>query len=86
MAGPRQRLYQNPGRGYRRWTDPALRRAFAKAPDNSPAKLNASMALLPVGASQVEYLYGRLLEARTDEVRVIRDVLKNQAPNLTEKL
>ena len=52
---------------YRRWLDPLLHEAYAQAEkDNDPRKqLHASLALLPVDSGQVEYLYGRLLEAAT---------------------
>jgi formylglycine-generating enzyme required for sulfatase activity len=62
---------------YRRWTDPLLRTAYAEAQrtGNLQRQLRASLALLPVDAGQVEYLYGRLLEAEPHELAVIRDAL-----------
>jgi eukaryotic-like serine/threonine-protein kinase len=73
---------------YRRWLDPLLHDAQAQAEkDNDRRKqLHASLALLPVDASQVEYLYGRLLDAEPDEVPVIRDALTPHKEQLVEKL
>jgi formylglycine-generating enzyme required for sulfatase activity/tetratricopeptide (TPR) repeat protein len=60
----------------RRWSDPMLREVYDKAADNSPLKLHASLALLPVDPGQVDYLFGRLLEADPrDVLPVIRDAL-----------
>ena len=55
---------------YRRWLNPLLHDAQAKAEkDNDrPKRLHTGLALLPVDASQVEYLYGRLLDAEPGEV------------------
>jgi hypothetical protein len=73
---------------YRRWLDPLLHDAQAQAEkDNDRRKqLHASLALLPVDATQVEYLYGRLLEAGPGEVPVIRDALTPHKEPLVEKL
>ena len=60
---------------YRTWTDPRLREEFDKALATPRQKLHASLALLPVDPGQVDYLYGRFLEAAPDEVPVIRDAL-----------
>jgi formylglycine-generating enzyme required for sulfatase activity len=60
---------------YRQWTDPLLREENSKAADKSRQKLNTSLALLPVDASQVKYLKDRLLDAEPGEVAVIRDAL-----------
>jgi eukaryotic-like serine/threonine-protein kinase len=72
---------------YRRWLDPLLHDAEAQAEkDNDRRKqLHASLALLPE-ASQVEYLYGRLLDAEPGEVPVIRDALTPHKEQLMEKL
>src|SRR5262249_25411723 len=73
---------------YRRWVDPLLRQAYQEGErDNDPRKqLNASLALLPVDDSQVEYLYGRLLDAGPHEVAVIRDALQPHKEELVERL
>ena len=63
---------------YRNWADPLLRRENEKSATDSPQKLNTSLALLPVDSSQVNYLYDRLLDAKPNQVPVIRDAL---APN-----
>ncbi len=68
---------------YRKWVDPLLREENVKAAEKSRQKLHASLALLPVDATQVEYLYGRLLEAAPHEVPVIGDAL---APHRDELL
>jgi len=60
---------------YRKWIDPLLQDEFDKAAANSRQKLNASLALLPVDAKQVDYLYRRMLDAEPRELAVIRDAL-----------
>jgi serine/threonine protein kinase/formylglycine-generating enzyme required for sulfatase activity len=73
---------------YRRWLDPLLRDAQTQAEkDNDRRKqLHASLALLPVDATQVKYLYARLLDAGPGEVQVIRDALTPHKEHLVEKL
>jgi eukaryotic-like serine/threonine-protein kinase len=71
---------------YRKWADPLLRQENAKAVANSRQKLNASLALLAVDVTQVDYLYGRLLDAGRPEVAVIRDALAPHKDELIEKL
>ena len=71
---------------YRKWTDPLLRQEYDKAATNSRQKLHASLALLPVDATQVDYLYGRLLDAEPQEVPVIRDALAPHKDALLDKL
>jgi serine/threonine protein kinase/formylglycine-generating enzyme required for sulfatase activity len=73
---------------YRRWTDPLLRDALREAEANKEdrKRLHASLALLPVDPGQVDYLYGRLLGARPDEVPVIRDALAPHKDALLDKL
>ena len=48
---------------HRPWSDPLLREVCDEAPEKSPQKLHASLALLPVDPGQVDYLLGRLLDA-----------------------
>ena len=67
--------------GYRIWADPLLKQAFADAPEGSNAKLHASLGLLPVDPSQVDYLKRRLLEALPAQVPVI---VKSLAPHKIE--
>ena len=71
---------------YRKWADPLLSGENDKAAANSRQKLHASLALLPVDATQVDYLYGRLLEAAPHEVPVIRDALAPHKDALLNKL
>ena len=73
---------------YRHWLDPLLHEAYAQAEkENDPRKqLHASLALLPVDAGQVEYLYGRLLQGQPQEVLVIREALSGHKQDLTERL
>jgi serine/threonine protein kinase/formylglycine-generating enzyme required for sulfatase activity len=73
---------------YRRWIDPLLRRASREAEDagDSRKRLAASLALLPVDPGQVDYLYGRLLEAQPHEVPVILDALAPHKDALLDKL
>jgi formylglycine-generating enzyme required for sulfatase activity len=73
---------------YRRWLDESLRAAYAEAEASGEARkqLHASLALLPVDAGQVEYLYVRLLACEPQEVVVLREALRPHAVALTEKL
>jgi serine/threonine protein kinase/formylglycine-generating enzyme required for sulfatase activity len=74
--------------GYRRWTDPLLREAYAEAAKarNPKRQLHASLALLAGDSGQVEYLYRRLLDARPPEVAVIRDALLGHQDALLVRL
>ncbi len=71
---------------YRRWADSRLLRYAQEAPDDSKEHLHASLALVPVYDGQVEYLYGRLLNAEPQEVAVIRDALAPHKDQLIERL
>jgi serine/threonine protein kinase/formylglycine-generating enzyme required for sulfatase activity len=71
---------------YRNWTDPLLRVEEVKTSVGSQQKLHISLALLPVDPFQVEYLYGRLLDAQPHEVPVICDALALHKETLIEKL
>src|SRR5262249_23876611 len=72
--------------GYRHWTDPLLRDEVQKAKSNSRPQLPASLALLPVAATQVKYLYGRLLDADPHEVSVIGVALTPHKGELLDRL
>ena len=65
--------------GYRRWADPQLVRAVQSS-RMTREHLHASLALLPVDASQVDYLFNRLLNATPSELPVLRDALKPHRP------
>ena len=71
---------------YRRWGDPRLKTLVQNPDDNSREKLHGSLALLPVDATQVDYLVNRLLKATPSELLVIRDALKPHRSSLTPKL
>jgi serine/threonine protein kinase/formylglycine-generating enzyme required for sulfatase activity len=71
---------------HRKWADPLLREELDQAAAKSSRKLHASLALLPVDAAQVEYLYGRLLDAEAGQVPVIRDALDPHKDGLLDKL
>jgi formylglycine-generating enzyme required for sulfatase activity len=73
-------------REYRRWVDPVLRSELAKGSAGPRRKLHASLALLPVDASQVDYLFDRLLTATPSEVPVLRDALKPHRATLSARL
>jgi formylglycine-generating enzyme required for sulfatase activity len=73
-------------KGYRRWSDPLLRQANEEAAEDSRQKLYASLALLPVDESQVEYLSGRLLKASPTELPVIVDALRGHRDALVGRL
>src|SRR5262249_10469598 len=59
-----------------RWAEYQLRK-MADTPD-SKQRLHASLALLPKDPGQKDYLYGKLLEADPDELRVILYALAEQ--------
>ena len=71
---------------YRQWTDSLLREDNEKAAAKSRQKLHASLSLLPVDDTQVEYLHGRLLDAEPHQVPVIRDALHPHKDELRDKL
>ena len=72
--------------GYRRWTDPELRQAIEATSVDPKVKLHASLALLPVDASQVSYLQTRLLGADWGELPVLRDALEPYRADLIASL
>lgn len=73
---------------YRGWVDPLLREAGGEAETrNDPRrKLHTSLALLPVDPRQVDYLYGRLLQAEPHEMLVIREALAGHKEELSARL
>jgi serine/threonine protein kinase/formylglycine-generating enzyme required for sulfatase activity len=72
--------------GYRAWADPLLKEEYQQAAPNSRQKFHASLALLPVDPGQVDYLYGRLLDAGPTELAVIRDALRGHREELVPRL
>jgi formylglycine-generating enzyme required for sulfatase activity/tetratricopeptide (TPR) repeat protein len=73
-------------REYRPWVDPPLKSEVEKASIAPRQKLHASLALLPVDATQVDYLSDRLSKAAPDELTVLRDALKTYRSTLIPKL
>ena len=72
--------------GHRRWANPRLKTMAQSADDTSQEKLHASLALLPVDASQLPFLEKRLLVASPTELPVIRSALEPHRATLVPKL
>lgn len=71
---------------YKKWIDPLLHQELGQ-PDAEPErKLRASLALLPEDNSQVDFLYGRMLEASPTDLPVIRDALAAYRENMLTDL
>jgi len=70
--------------GYRRWADRRL--VLSLQSNDEREHLHASLALLPVDASQVDYLFNRLLKATPGELPVLRDALNAHRSTLARKL
>jgi formylglycine-generating enzyme required for sulfatase activity/tetratricopeptide (TPR) repeat protein len=71
---------------YGRWANRLLRKTVEESKDDSKEHLHASLALLPVDASQVDYLFQRLLKAAPGELPVLRDALMGYRTTLIPKL
>ena len=77
---------------YRTWADPQLKAKMIEGPIGKmyrvdpSEQLNIALALLPVDATQVEYLYTRLLAAEPNEVPVIVGALASHKDKLVERL
>jgi hypothetical protein len=71
---------------YRRWVDPLLRDALAKAEADAKARLRLSLALLSADADQVDYLYERLLDSDPEEFAIIRQTLAPRGRELAPDL
>jgi serine/threonine protein kinase/formylglycine-generating enzyme required for sulfatase activity len=73
---------------YRRWLDESVREAYAEAENNGESRkqLNASLALLPIDAGQVDFLFGRLLQAEPGELVVICEALRPYSYQVAERL
>jgi serine/threonine protein kinase/formylglycine-generating enzyme required for sulfatase activity len=61
---------------YRRWADPRLREMFDVSSPDSPERLRAALALVPVDDRFAPYLLTRLTQAEPDEFAVICDTLR----------
>ncbi len=70
----------------RRFTDPRLQTVLANSWSDRKTKLHASLALLPVDSSQVDFLAGRLREATPTELPVLLDSLAPHAQRLIPSL
>jgi eukaryotic-like serine/threonine-protein kinase len=73
-------------RDYRGWLDASLRKELERRPAGSRQRLHASLALLPVDATQIDYLLDRATTATPTEFPVLRDALRPHATALTAKL
>jgi eukaryotic-like serine/threonine-protein kinase len=62
---------------YRRWADPRLRTMYAASGPDSPEKLRAALALLPVDNRFADDLVTRLAKSAPDEFGVICDSLED---------
>ena len=73
---------------YRHWLDPLLHDAHVQAENGNDRRkeLHTSLALLPVDASQVEYLYGRLLDAEPADVPIVAEALALHQQPLLDRL
>jgi serine/threonine protein kinase/formylglycine-generating enzyme required for sulfatase activity/tetratricopeptide (TPR) repeat protein len=71
---------------YRHWANRHLKTLVLSRDDTSLEKLHASLALLPVDASQLPFLEKRLLGASPTELMVIRDALNPHRATLVPKL
>jgi formylglycine-generating enzyme required for sulfatase activity len=72
-------------RPYRSFAGPWLARSLQESKDDSKEYLNSSLALLPVDAGQVEYLYNRLLNTNLVDLPVIREALKDHRGMIVER-
>ncbi|MGO9923644.1 MAG: protein kinase domain-containing protein [Isosphaeraceae bacterium] len=73
-------------RDYRQWIVPSLRSELENSSEDSRQKLHASLALLPVDATQVDYLFKRLIKSNPSELPVLRDALSPYRVTLIPKL
>jgi hypothetical protein len=71
---------------YRKWANPKLSEAFDDSNKNSKERLHASLALLPVDATQVGYLKDQLLAADPEDIDVVRHALSNHKENILDDL
>jgi serine/threonine protein kinase/formylglycine-generating enzyme required for sulfatase activity/tetratricopeptide (TPR) repeat protein len=72
--------------GYERWTQPELRRVLSDAWIQPKPRLHASLALLPVDRSQIDYLESRLLDPDPGQLLVLRKILKSHAKSIVSTL
>jgi serine/threonine protein kinase/formylglycine-generating enzyme required for sulfatase activity/tetratricopeptide (TPR) repeat protein len=72
--------------GYRRWANPQLVRVLEGTDAPKREHMHASLALLPVDATQVDYLFDRLTKATPTELPVLCDALKSHRATLAPRL
>ncbi len=72
--------------GYRRWADQRLKQLLRDSDQSNRDHLHASLALLPVDATQVDHLANRLLTAAPGELLVLRDALKSHNATVSPEL
>jgi hypothetical protein len=70
----------------RKWAEPILRKEQQAAPPQSKAKVHTALALLPADTGQLDYLYGRLLQAASGEFPILRDALAEHKEQLSGRL
>jgi serine/threonine protein kinase len=70
----------------RKWADAFLREEQKAAAEPSKGKLHTALALLPVDASQLDYLYERLLQAASGEFPILREALADHKDQLSGRL
>jgi eukaryotic-like serine/threonine-protein kinase len=73
---------------YRRWLNPFLTQSLVKAQTDRDVRkqLHASLALLPVDSTQVDYLCLQMLQAEPQDLMVVRDALSNHKGDLITPL
>jgi eukaryotic-like serine/threonine-protein kinase len=71
---------------YRPWANPMLMQVVEQASNDSKERLHAALALADDDATQVDFLYKRLLDARPDDLPVIRDSLRSHRGRIVPRL
>jgi serine/threonine protein kinase len=70
----------------REQADPLLRTKIGEATDGSPAKLVLALALLPVDASQIDYLREQMLTCTLEQFPIVREALLPYKARLVDAL
>ena len=71
---------------YRQWIDPELRTLIEQSAADPEQKFRASLALLPVDPSQVDYLSKSLIDAPPDKLRVLCKLLAPHSSEISPRL
>lgn len=69
---------------YRRWVNPVLRETLNQS--DSKKRLHASLALLPVDSSQINFIQDRMLDCDAQDLAAIRQLLANQQAEIVADL